>query len=349
MDENEHLTTYDNDPYKAYAAMFDPMLSDRKARRKRLPKPFHRPKVNTEQMLESLVEEVGWELEFKTSYRPSKYEAGWLLSSLRPFLEQALISDIISIVKGGKEASVYCCAAHPTMEVKWLAAKIYRPRIFRGLTKDQIYREGRDVLTSDGDIVHENKDREARAIGKKTAFGVQLSQSSWLMHEFQALERLHRAGGIVPKPYKAGPNAILMEFVGEGILAAPTLNTISLSKAEAKRHFDQILENVELMLQHNLIHADLSAYNILYHEGEIVIIDLPQVVHSLGNRNAPVILARDILRICEYFTKQGVECDAQQISRDLWGRYLRVPGHILRADESRLADLYPGVFGDPMG
>jgi RIO kinase 1 len=103
------------------------------------------------------------------------------------------------------------------------------------------------------------------------------------------------------------------------------------------------------MLKQNLIHADLSAYNILYHEGEIVIIDLPQVVDSHGNRNAPVILARDILRICEYFKKQGVERDAREISRDLWRRYLRVPGNILRADESQLADLYPGVFGDPMG
>jgi RIO kinase 1 len=343
MDKDENKI---ENRYEYFEALFDPMLIDRNARRKRSPKPFHKPKVSPDQVKERLADELGWENDFRTTYKPSHYEAGWLLSSLRPFLEQALISDIVSLVKGGKEASVYCCAAHPTMEANWLAAKVYRPRIFRGLTKDQVYREGRDTLTSDGDILHENKDREARAMGKKTTFGVQLSQSSWLMHEFQALERLHQEGSIVPKPYKAGPNAILMEFVGEGIHAAPMLNTIRLGKAEAMRHFDLIMENVELMLRLNLIHADLSAYNILYHEGEIMIIDLPQVVNAQGNRNAPVILARDILRICEYFKKQGVECDAQKISRDLWGRYLRVPGHILRADESRLADLYPGVFGD---
>lgn len=346
MDKENNLI---NIPYEYYEALFDPMVNDRQARRKRSPKPFHRPKVSSDQILRGLVDELGWENDFQTTYKPSKYEAGWLLDSLRPFFEQALISDVVSIVKSGKEASVYCCAAHPTMEVDWLAAKVYRPRKFRGLTNDQVYREGRDILTSDGEIVHENKDREARAIGKKTGYGVQLSQTSWLMHESRALELLHRAGGIVPKPYKAASNAILMEFIGEGNLPSPTLNTVRLKKIEAQRHFDLVLENVELMLQHNLIHADLSAYNILYQEGRIVIIDLPQVVSSRGNRNAPVILARDILRICEYFTKQGVECDAQQISRDLWGRYLRVPGHILRADESRLADLYPGVFGDPMG
>jgi RIO kinase 1 len=343
MDKENNLI---NNPYEYYEALFDPKLNDRHARRKRSPKPFHKPKVSPDQILGRLVDELGWENDFQTTYKPSHYEAGWLLDSLRPFFEQAQISDIVSIVKGGKEASVYCCAAHPTMEVDWLAAKVYRPRKFRGLTNDQVYREGRDILTGDGDIVHENKDREARAIGKKSTFGVQLSQTSWLMHEYQALEQLHRVGGIVPKPYQAASNAILMEFIGEGNLPAPTLNTMRLNNAEAQRHFDLVLENVELMLQHNLIHADLSAYNILYHEGEIVIIDLPQVVDSRGNRNAPGILARDILRVCEYFTKQGVECDAREISRDLWQRYLRIPGHLLRADESQLADLYPGVFGD---
>jgi RIO kinase 1 len=338
-----------NDPYEYYEALFDPLLNDRQARRKRSPKAFHKPKVNDDQVLKELADELGWENDFEITYKPSFYEAGWLLQSLRPFFQQSLISDIVSIIKGGKEASVYCCAAHPTMEVDWVAAKVYRPRKFRGLTNDQVYREGRDILTSDGNIIHENKDRETRAIGKKSAYGMQLSQTSWLMHEYQALERLHLAGAIVPKPYQVGSNAILMEFIGEDNLAAPTLNTVGLDKQEAKEHFDLVMENVELMLEHNLIHADLSAYNILYHAGEVVIIDLPQVVNAVGNRNAPAILARDVLRICEYFKRQGVSCNAREISQDLWRRYLRVPGYILRADQSQLAELYPDIFGDPMG
>jgi RIO kinase 1 len=169
------------------------------------------------------------------------------------------------------------------------------------------------------------------------------------MHEYQALERLHLAGAIVPKPYQVGNNAILMEFIGEDNLAAPTLNSVGLDKDEAQRHFDLVMENVEIMLDQNLIHADLSAYNILYHAGEIVIIDLPQVINADGNRNAPAILARDVMRICEYFTKQGVLCDAREISQDLWRRYLRVPNNLLRADQSQLAERYPDIFGDPLG
>jgi RIO kinase 1 len=332
--------------YEEYEAQFDPIRSDRKARRHRALKPTHRPKASRDAIVAGLADEIGWENEFQITYKPSRYEAEWLFDSMRPFFESSLITDIISIVKGGKEASVYCCAAHPSMEVEWVAAKVYRPRRFRGLTKDQVYREGREILTTDGDVLHENKDREARAIGKKSAFGIQLSRGSWLMHEYRALELLHRSGGIVPKPYQVGPNAILMEFVGEGSSAAPTLNTVRLDKGEAQRHFDLLLQNVELMLEKDLVHADLSAYNILYHNGEIVIIDLPQVVGVAANRNAPMMLARDILRICEYFTKWGVACDSQHISRRLWAQYLRTPDHIRRADESRLASTIPEMIAE---
>lgn len=335
--------------YEEYESLFDPQRVDRQARRSRSPKPGYRPKISTDVIIAGLADELGWENDFQITYKPSHYEAGWLLDSLRPFFEGALISDILSLVKGGKEASVYCCAAHPSMPMDRVAAKVYRPRRFRGLTKDQVYREGRQVLTTDGDILHENKDREARAIGKKTAFGIQLSQGSWLMHEYRALELLHQAGGIVPKPYQVGPNAILMEFIGQGVVAAPTLSAVRLNQSEAIRHFDLVLKNVELMLQNHLIHADLSAYNILYDRGDIVIIDLPQVVDIRGNRNAAFMLARDILRICEYFVKWGVECDPLGISRRLWQQYLRVPDHIRRADESILADMLPEIFAESEG
>jgi RIO kinase 1 len=346
MDTDNYFQNIDDDPYAEYEAMFDPMYMDRKARRKRVQKTYHVPKVSRLQVMEQIAEEVGWETHFQTTYRPSKHEAEWLLSSMSPFFEQSLINDVLSIVKGGKEASVYCCAAHPTMEIEWVAAKVYRPRKFRGLTNDKIYREGRDILTADGHIIHENKDRVIRAIGKKSSFGQQVSHTSWLMHEYQALEKIHMAGGNVPKPYLAGSNAILMSFIGAESIAAPMLNTIQLQKAEAERLFDIVLKNVELMLEHHLVHADLSAYNILYQQGEITIIDLPQVVDSEGNRNAPAILARDIQRVCDYFGSQGVQCEAELIFRDLWKRYMHVPSYILRADASRLAQFYPDIFGN---
>lgn len=336
-----------DDEYADYEADFDPLHSDRQARRKRNPTPNHKPKVRRSEVLDEITDDIGWGNEFETTYQPSKHEAGWLLSSLRGFYDQALITDVLTQVKGGKEASVYCCAAHESVGgVDTLAAKVYRPRRFRALTNDKMYREGRAVLTAQGHVVHENQDRVMRALGKKTAFGQQVSHTSWLMHEYTSLETLHRAGAAVPKPHQAGDNAILMEFVGSDTLAAPMLNTVSLGREEGGRLFDEVMRNLEIMLEHDMIHGDLSAYNILYLDGHLTIIDLPQVVDPHSNPNAPAILARDVQRVCDYFARQGADQPAEAIYRDLWRRYLDVPQHILRADESRLAQLFPEIFGE---
>jgi RIO kinase 1 len=335
-----------DDRYDDYEAQFDPMHSDRSARRKRNPTPNHTPKARRGDILSELSDEIDWDNAFEPTYQPSKHEADWLLSSLRGFYDQALITDVLTQVKGGKEASVYCCAADPSTGVEYLAAKVYRPRKFRALTNDKMYREGRGILSAEGHIVHENKDRVMRALGKKTAFGQQVAHTSWLMHEFGALQTLFDAGAAVPKPYQAGDNAILMDFVGIDTLAAPMLNTVRLEDGEADNLFVEVVRNIELMLQHSMIHGDLSAYNILYLNGSITIIDLPQVVEARSNRNAPAILARDVQRICDYFGGQGLPRDAEGIYRDLWRRYLDVPERILQADTSRLAQLYPEIFGE---
>src|SRR4051794_28196253 len=70
---------------------------------------------------------------FQTTYRPGRFERGWLMSSLRAFYDQNLLTDVLAHVKGGKEASVYRCAAHPVTGVELAAAKVYRPRNLRSL------------------------------------------------------------------------------------------------------------------------------------------------------------------------------------------------------------------------
>jgi RIO kinase 1 len=256
------------------------------------------------------------------TYHPALYEEGWLKSSLRDFYTQHYISDVLALVKGGKEASVYCCAAHPRLETDVLAAKVYRPRMFRNLRNDKMYREGRSLLTDDGRPVKPTDDRLLRAVGKKTAFGVQVEHTSWLMHEYTTLRRLFDAGARVPEPIAACENAILMRYIGDINRAAPTLQGVTIPTEEAPALFAKVMESVELMLSMGFIHGDLSAYNILYWEGEITLIDFPQVTDSYANRNADFILKRDITRVCEYFARYGVACDPAEILRDLWDRYI---------------------------
>jgi RIO kinase 1 len=333
-DANGHNVDDQLDEYEYYAERFDPAWSA----------PRHKdkgqqiPPRTRRQIVDDLADPVGLEGGFHTTYRPGRYEEGWLLSSLRTFYDQALIVDVLGQVKGGKEANVYRCQGHPSTGAELLAAKVYRPRQFRNLRNDKLYRQGRAILTPEGRPVKTTDHRIMRAIGKKTAFGVQVMHTSWLMHEYTTLDLLYRAGGAVPRPIAASENAILMAYYGDEIRGAPTLNQVRLPDDEARRLFREVLRNVELMLKRNLIHGDLSPYNILYWAGQITLIDFPQVTDVCTNSNAQAILARDIERICGYFG-QSVPCDHSVIANDLWERYVDTWASNRTADMSVWLDL----------
>jgi RIO kinase 1 len=316
---------FDPDEYASFEARFDPMQSDRQTRRKRKPKVKHvAKKTLAEQLEEMSSDEVNVYVEdgFKTTYKPSLYESEWLLSSLRSFYEEDLITDVLALVKGGKEANVYRCAAGVSISAEFVAAKVYRPSKFRNLSNDQMYRENRLLMISSaGEVMDKPDDRIVRAVGKKSAFGRQVSHTSWLMYEFTTLQKLYELGASVPKPIEVNENTILMSYHGDAYTPATTLNKVRLHVDEARELFEVVLWNIELMLKHDLIHGDLSPYNILYWEGEIILIDFPQVVSPHANTRADFILHRDIERVCTYFNKHGVKANTDAIFRDLWRRY----------------------------
>ena len=312
-----------SDKYAIYEDVFDPMHYDRKARKTRKPKAAHTPKKPRQAVVEEIADVQGLEGGFNTTYHPGRFETGWLLESLRPFYDRAMITDVLARIKGGKEANVYRCEAHPALDVKLVAAKVYRPRMFRNLRNDKMYREGRQVLKENGKAAKANDHRLMRALNKKTDFGTQAAHTSWLMYEFTSLQTLYKAGAAVPEPLSAAANAILMGYCGDEDGAAPALSEITLERDEAQALFAEVLRNIDIMLQHGMIHGDLSAYNILYWEGTVTLIDFPQVTLSESNHNAYRIFQRDVQRVCEYFAQQGVKCDARQLVEKLWGDYVK--------------------------
>ncbi len=255
--------------------------------------------------------------EFKFTYKAARFEEAWLLSSLSDIAEHQWVSDVLRKVKGGKEASVYLCRTGLAIsEAEFVAAKVYRPRTLRNLKNDQIYRAGRIDLADDGKKLF--KEADVNAIIKRTAYGEELRHTSWIAYEFNTLETLHAAGADVPKPYAMSSNVIVMGFVGGNGAPAPTLSEIALEPSEARLLFDRVLRNIEIMLAHERIHGDLSAYNILYWDGDIKLIDFPQVTIPEANPSAWVIFLRDMTRVCQYFQSQGVRCDARKLAVELW-------------------------------
>lgn len=268
------------------------------------------------EMLAELIEQDDSIKEVEFTYNATRHEREWIANSLTNLYEAQWFDDVLRQIKGGKEASVYQCLGNATTGEAFIAAKIYRPRKFRNLKNDQMYREGRQRLDADGTEIID--DGMQHAMNKRTTFGLQLLHTSWIEHEYKTMQILRQAGADVPVPFTRGDNAILMTYIGGSEMAAPTLNSIKLPQKEAKRLFSRVLHNVELMLANDRIHGDLSAYNILYWDGEITLIDFPQAISPLTNRNAFQIFERDIVRMSDYFKQQGVEMDSRRLAADLW-------------------------------
>ena len=295
---------------------------------------------------------------FEFTYHAARFEEGWLLDSLGYFYEQHWISDVLGKVKGGKEASVYLCRSGEQVDAPLVAAKVYRPRMLRNLKNDQLNREGREVLDENGHPILDLGMLKAQH--NRSVYGEQIRHQSWIAYEFQTLKTLHAAGADVPRPYEMGNNAILIGYLGDEQSAAPTLNTVMLDPGEVRPLYERFLRNIEIMLAHEIVHGDLSAYNILYWDGEITLIDFPQVISPRSHPCAYQIFTRDITRVCEYFARQGLRTDPARLATDLWRAHgyrlgPQVHPSLLDADDPRDRKLWKeewcglGQGGSPHG
>src|SRR5690606_5701919 len=148
-----------------------------------------------------------------------------------------------------------------------LAAKRYRSSDRRDFHRDAAYLEGRRMRRS----------REMRAIEHRTSFGRNLIAEQWAVAEFGALSALWSLGAPVPYPVQRDGTELLMEFIGspDGA-AAPRLAQLRPDPDELHELGLQLVALLDLTASAGLAHGDLSAYNLLVHDGQLVLIDLPR-------------------------------------------------------------------------
>ena len=247
--------------------------------------------------------------------------------AFEPFLDEGLITSVVRPIRGGKEASVHLCRANPRTSGETLAAlKVYHPLDRRSFHDEGTYRGGEWI-----------KERRVRvALEKRSRFGREVQGGIWVNREWEALRVLSAAGADVPRPLFRTEGSILMTYVGDLDDAAPQLRSYRPVPDEAEALFRQLLRNVEIMLTANVIHADLSPYNVLVWEGRATVIDLPQSIDPRKNRHAEALLARDVERVCAYFAKLGLASDARRLAADLWTAWT-------------FADLIPGDLSNTPG
>lgn len=233
-----------------------------------------------------------------------------------------LVAEVGPPIKSGKEATVYRCRGASSTGPYDLALKLFRPAAHRLFRNDAIYWEGSAVLRrADGET------REARAIRKRSRFGRRFAAKTWVEHEWEVLNRLWDRGLPVPRPRHFVDSAILMELfttaVGE---PAPPLHGIPLTQGVARTLFNALLRDVEEMLQLDLVHGDLSPYNVLWNGEAYRLIDFPQTVDARFNPHARQLLLRDLTTLEEFFREHGLVTNAAAIGEELWSRYQRSLG-----------------------
>ena len=217
------------------------------------------------------------------------------------------------LLKSGKEATAYRCAAELTSGQAFFVAKVYRDQESRGFKNDAVYRAGQYIRDS----------HMRRAMANKSRVGREFQFSSWVGAEYTTLCLLHTAGAAVPQPVAQATNAILMEHLGDDEGPAPPLQRVDLALPEAHHLLAFVLQQVELWLRCDRVHGDLSAYNILYWRGALTVIDFPQAIDPRANPHAYELLARDITNVARYFSRFGVPAEPALLADRMWTRYLR--------------------------
>jgi len=228
----------------------------------------------------------------------------WIVTSA------AAIDTELGIVKSGKEADVFLIERAVPPDVNLidgsaescvLAAKRYRSAETSDFHRGAQYREGRRTRNT----------RDGRAMARGSSHGRSVQAGLWAWAEFEALGRMYERGVAVPYPVQIADTEILMEFVGDGVTAAPRLAQVPENGAALRPLYEQVGEILLGFARSGFAHGDLSPYNLLVHEGRVVAIDLPQLVDVVSNPNGVALLERDCRNVAEWFARRGCVGDVE--------------------------------------
>jgi len=239
----------------------------------------------------------------------------------RPVPTWVLVDDYVDAdlgtLKTGKEAEIRVIertAADGTGR-HLLAEKRYRPKTVGakgelealGFAKAATFRN--DVGYREARAVRNSRDR--RAVAKMTRRGREVVRQDWVTHEFEVLTDLWHAGAPVPYPVSTDhTTSVLLEYLGDEAGAAPRLAEARLDRPALATAWDQLLAALQIVVEAGWVHADLSAYNVLWWREQIWLIDVPQAVDLHGSTVGYELLHRDLANVSRWFTAHGVPVDA---------------------------------------
>ena len=211
------------------------------------------------------------------------------------FFTKGMVSSLEFIIARGKEADVYLADAGEKMDTDFVALKIFRLENARFQNR----------------ITYIRGDPRFGKI-KNTTAGV---VNEWCKKEYANLLVAEGAEVHSPRPYAFSGNVLAMEFIGSDGKPARPLREERV--AEPSKVLDSVIEDMTKLYKSELVHADMSEYNILMKEGTPYLIDFGQAVH-IKHPDSIKFLRRDVENILRYFSKAyGIEKGAESVFNEI--------------------------------
>ena len=208
------------------------------------------------------------------------------LAAIYKLVQDGYVEAFGGPISTGKEANVYEALG----DDRDVAIKVYR------ITTSN-FRQMRDYLEGDPRFEGIGNDKKEVVL-------------AWTRKEFANLKRARRAGVRVPEPIAVERNVLVMELVGLVEERARRLAEVHVENPQTA--YEVVREYMRRLYSAGLVHGDLSEYNLIIHDGELVVIDMGQAV-TVHHPNAGEFLERDCRNIAKFFTRQGLEVTGEEL------------------------------------
>ena len=220
---------------------------------------------------------------------------------LLQMINRNVVSEVNGCLSTGKEANVYHALSIPqedgseaSMAPLHRAIKVYKTSIL-------VFKDRDKYVTGEYRFRQGYSKSNNRAMVKV-----------WAEKEMRNLKRIYASGIPCPEPVQLRLHVLVMGFLGDKKgTPAPRLKDVELVGSDIevrwKLLYLQLLGYMRILYQTcRLVHADLSEYNILYHNDKLWLIDVSQSVEHDHPRSLE-FLRMDIKNVSDFFRRKGVD------------------------------------------